>query len=119
MSNLFRKVLVIKIILYINIMNPFILGIIKIYVVATLVYIAYMIYLKIYKKPTFASELNDYPELLDKYNHNKKTRTTVFIIGVIIGLILLLIIDNPTNKDNKSTKQLSKLINDVSDMYVL
>ncbi len=99
-------------------MNKFILGIIKIYIIASIVYIGYMIYLKIYKKPSFSDELNDYPELLEKYNNIKKTRMTIFIIGIIIGLILLLLFDNSTPTATK-IKNTHKIINDVSDMYVL
>ena len=99
-------------------MNKFILGIIKVYVVASIVYIGYMIYLKIYKKPTFSNELNEYPELLEKYNTIKKTRMTVFIIGVIIGLILLLLFDNTQDIPIK-IKNVHQSINDVSDIYVL
>ncbi len=99
-------------------MNKFILGIIKVYVIASIVYIGYMIYLKIYKKPTFADELTEYPELLEKYNSVKKTRITVFIIGVIIGLILLLLFDNITEVP-ANIKNTHKLVNDVSDIYVM
>ncbi len=99
-------------------MNKFILGIIKVYVIASIVYIGYMIYLKIYKKPTFEDELNEYPELLDKYKNLKKSRITVFIIGVIIGLILLLLFDNQSSL-TKKIKNTHKMINDVSDIYVL
>jgi hypothetical protein len=98
-------------------MNKFILGIIKVYVVASIVYIGYMIYLKIYKKPSFADELTEYPELLEKYNNVKKSRMTIFIIGVIIGLILLLLFD--TSFVAANIKNTHKKINDVSDIYVL
>ncbi len=100
-------------------MNKFILGIIKVYVVASIVYIGYMVYLKIYKKPTFTDELINYPELLEKYKHTKKIRMTVFIIGIIIGLILLLLFDKSTNNSTTKIKNTHKIINDVSDMYVL
>jgi hypothetical protein len=99
-------------------MNKFILGIIKVYVIASIVYIGYMIYLKIYKKPIFSDELIEYPELLEKYNNEKKKRMTVFIIGVIIGLILLLLFDNITPTALKS-KNVHKIINDVSDIHVI
>ncbi len=98
-------------------MNKFILGIIKVYIIASIVYIGYIIYLKIYKKPTFKDELSEYPGLLDKYNNVQKSRITIFIIGVIIGLILLLLFDNSSVATN--IKKTHKKINDVSDIYVL
>lgn len=97
-------------------MNQILLGIIKVYMTASLVYIVYIIYLKLSKKPSFDVYLQNNEELLNKYNQMKKHRMMIFILGILIGLGVLVLTDNTKNSIiNNATK----IVSDVSDIKVI
>ena len=97
-------------------MNQILLGIIKVYMTASLVYFVYIIYLKLSKKPSFDFYLQNNEDLLNKYNKVKKHRIMVFILGILIGLAVLMLTDNSKVEIINHGKQ---IINDVSDIKVI
>ena len=103
-------------------MNQFIFNIIKVYCIASVVYIIYMLYLRFTNAESLDDLLKDNEDLKDKYNKIKKNRTMVFIIGIVIGLVVLIInepstIKNLTNLDIVSNTK--SLVEDVSDISVI
>jgi hypothetical protein len=97
-------------------MNQIILGFIKVYMTASLIYFLYIIYLKLSKKPSFDFYLQNNEDLLNKYNKIKKHRSMVFILGVLIGLGVLVLTDDSKIDVISNGK---KIINDVSDIRVI
>ncbi len=100
-------------------MNKFILSIMKVYCTASLVYVIYCLYLKFTHAETVTDILKDNSELLQKYNKNKKTRIMVFIIGIIIGLVILVIYEPDIISFDKSITQIKSIVEDVSDISVI
>jgi di/tricarboxylate transporter len=95
-------------------MNQIIVNIMIVYSIASIVY---LIYIKILNKNTLEAVLVNNTELLEKYKQIKKERAMVFIIGIIIGLILLIFIDNNDMKEINETSYI--IVSDVSDIRVL
>jgi threonine/homoserine/homoserine lactone efflux protein len=102
-------------------MNQFLFNLLKVYGIASLVYIAYLIYLKISHQETLEDKikkLNDNDNenlLLDEYKKNKRIRIMVFIIGVVIGLAVLIM------NEPESMKEINNkiIVTDVSDISVI
>ncbi len=94
-------------------MNQIIVNIMIVYSIASIVY---LIYIKILNKNTLEAVLVNNTELLEKYKQIKKERAMVFIIGIIIGLILLIFI---ANNDIKEINDTNIVVSDVSDIRVL
>jgi hypothetical protein len=101
-------------------MNQFILNIMKVYCIASVIYIIYSVYLKYTKAETIEDILKDNEELLNKYNKIKKNKTMIFIIGVVIGLVIL-IINEPSISSSiqQMTFSTKSIVNDVSDISVI
>ncbi len=82
-----------------------------IYCIASIVYILFLIYQKIKKVPSFEEMLKDNDTLMTKYKELKKTRTIVFIIGLLIGFAYILLFENeskpPIVQPNMSLKNVS------------
>jgi di/tricarboxylate transporter len=95
-------------------MNQIIVNIMIVYSIASIVY---LIYIKILNKNTLEAVLVNNTELLEKYKQIKKERAMVFIIGIIIGLILLIFIANNDIKEINETSYI--IVSDVSDIRVL
>ncbi len=101
-------------------MNQFILNIMKVYCIASIIYILYSIYLKYTKANTIEDILKDNKELEDKYNKIKKTRIMVFIIGIVIGLVILIITEPSISSSiQQMTIPNKSIVNDVSDISVI
>ncbi len=102
-------------------MNSFIFNIMKVYCIASFVYISYSLYLRLTKSETVIDILKDNDILIEKYNKLKKNRIMVFIIGIVIGLVIL-VISEPSSI-NISQKLLStatkSIVEDVSDISVI
>lgn len=102
-------------------MNSFIFNIMKVYCIASLVYISYSLYLKFTKSETVNDILKDNDILIEKYNKLKKNRIMVFIIGIVIGLVVLIM--SEPSAINISQKVLStatkSIVEDVSDISVI
>ncbi len=99
-------------------MNQFILNIMKVYCIASIVYVIYAIYLKYTEAETINDILKDDEELTNKYNKINKNRIMVFIIGIVIGLIIL-IISEPSISISKLVSHNKSLVEDVSDISVI
>ena len=96
-------------------MNSFLLNIMIIYYIILLFYIIYLIYLKFIKKENrMENLLKNNPDLLDEYKNINKQHSMVFIIGIIIGLIVLIYCE-PTN----ITKIYKPIINAINDIKVI
>lgn len=63
--------------------------------------------------------LKDEQELLEKYNKIKKNRIMVFIIGIVIGLVIIIVGDNETISLSKPIIQMKSVVEDVSDISVI
>ncbi len=107
-------------------MNQFILGILKVYGIATIIYLLYLVFIKITKRETIeiilekASEQN--VELINKYKKIKRVHAMVFILGVLIGLTVLILgePDKILDKIKLSIKEsISNVVSDISDISVL
>jgi hypothetical protein len=100
-------------------MNQFILNIMKVYCIASIVYIVYTLYLRFTKAELLDELLKDNEDLKNKYNKIKKTRVMVFIMGIVIGLVYLII--NEPNSINipKLVSSTKSLVEDVSDISVI
>ncbi len=96
-------------------MNQILLGFIKVYITASLIYFIYIIYLKLSKKPSFDVYLQNNEELLNKYNTMKKHRAMVFILGILIGLGILMFTEN----SKESINNINNIVSDVSDIKVI
>jgi hypothetical protein len=99
-------------------MNQFILYIMKVYCIASVIYVLYALYLKYTDAETINDILKDDEELTNKYNKIKKNRIMVFIIGIVIGLIIL-IISEPSISISKLVSNNKSLVEDVSDISVI
>lgn len=99
-------------------MNQFILNIMKVYCIASVIYVLYALYLKYTDAETINDILKDDEELTNKYNKINKNRIMVFIIGVVIGLIIL-IISEPSLSISKFVSNNKSLVEDVSDISVI
>lgn len=101
-------------------MNQFILNIMKVYCIASLVYIIYSIYLKYTKAENIEDILKDNEDLKEKYNKIKKNRIMVFIIGIVIGLVILIISEPSISSTiQQMTISTKTIVNDVSDISVI
>ncbi len=94
-------------------MNEILKGILIIYIIST---IFYFIYKKKTENDINTIILNLDEDNLNKYNKIKKTRTFVFIIGILVGLGLLLLTD--TKEIKKKICNIND-INDISDINVI
>ena len=99
-------------------MHQFILNIMKVYCIASIIYVLYALYLKYTEAETINDILKDNEELTNKYNKIKKNRIMVFIIGLVIGLIIL-IINEPSLSISKLVSHNKSLVEDVSDIIVI
>ncbi len=97
-------------------MTEFFNSIIKVFLIASGVYILYLVYLKLSKAETTEDILKDNQELLEKYKNIKKQHIIVFIIGIIIGLGVLVLGDNDKIKETLSNENVVK---DISDINVI
>ena len=80
--------------------------------IASIIYILYKIILS--KNDDMIILLDSNKDLLDKYNRTKRTSITVYILGVLLGLIILIIFDNDCIKPSSP----KNIISDVDDIYV-
>ena len=94
-------------------MNQTLYLIMLVYSIASIVYILFMIYKSIRKLPSFESEIQDNETLLKKYKGYKKTRTIVFIIGLLIGFAVILLFDNEKTIQNIKLPEVNLSINDI------
>jgi hypothetical protein len=92
-------------------MNSFIYNILLINFIGTLFYIAYIIYEK--KRHT------EYTTLIE-YKKNEKKRITIYIIGIIFGLIIIILSEKETKNTNIPSYNSKTVIDvsDVSDIFV-
>ena len=101
-------------------MNQFILNIMKVYCISSVIYILYSIYLKYTKAETVEDILKDNKDVLDKYNKIKKNRIMVFIIGVVIGLVILIMSEPSISSTiQQMTISTKSIVEDVSDISVI
>ncbi len=100
-------------------MEKFILSIMKVYCIASFVYIIYILYLKFTKAENVNDILKDNEDLKERYNKLKKNRTMVFIIGIVIGLVII-VLNEPSSKILSSAVISTKsIVEDVSDISVI
>jgi predicted histidine transporter YuiF (NhaC family) len=100
-------------------MNQFILNIMKVYCIASVIYIIYALYLKYTKAETVNDILKDNENLKEKYNELKKNRTMVFIIGIVIGLCIIIITDSGSINIPSAIVSTKSIVEDVSDISVI
>ena len=93
-------------------MNQIILNLMIINSIASIVYILYKIYIS--KNDDLVKLINTNKEISDKYNSRRRTSITFYILGALLGLIILILMDN----DNKTIDISKKIVSDVSDIYV-
>jgi hypothetical protein len=98
--------------------------IIKIYLIASIVYSLYYIFLFIYYKIKCTENKNSFSyrikhdtqsDPITIYNSINLNRLIVFIIGIIIGCIYVFMFNNDNNIINE---ELQLLVSDVNDIYV-
>ena len=92
-------------------MNQIILNLMIINSTASIVYILYKIYIS--KNDDLVKLIND-KDILEKYNTRRRTSITFYILGALLGLIILILMDN----DNNTIGISKKIVSDVSDIYV-
>ena len=102
-------------------MDQFILSIMKVYCIASVVYIIYILYLKFTKSENVSDILKDNEDLKDRYNKLKKNRIMVFIIGVVIGLVIIVLNEPSSTSNILSTAVVStkSIVEDISDISVI
>ena len=103
-------------------MEQFILSIMKVYCIASFVYIIYILYLKYTKSENVNDILKDNEDLKEKYNKLKRNRIMVFIIGIVIGLVVIIMNEPPSiiSKSISSAAISTKsIVEDVSDISVI
>ena len=104
-------------------MNQFILNIMKVYCIASVVYIIYALYLKLTNSENVDDILKDNKDLKEKYNKLKKNRIMVFIIGVVIGLGIIIMSEPSTINISKSISSAAmstkSIVEDISDISVI
>ena len=107
-------------------MNPIINNIIKIYLIASLIYSLYYIFIFIYYKINCKENKNSFNYRIKHdtnldpiaiYNSIKLNRLIVFIIGIIIGLLYIFMFNNNNNIKNIDIES-KILVSDVNDIYV-
>ena len=101
-------------------MNQFFLNIMKVYCIASFVYIIYILYLKYTKSENVNDILKNNEDLKEKYDKLKKNRIMVFIIGIVIGLVII-ILNEPSTSNILSSAIVStkSIVEDVSDISVI
>ncbi len=103
-------------------MNQFILNIMKVYCIASVIYIIYALYLKLTKSENIDDVLKDNKDLKEKYDKLKKNRVMVFIIGIVIGLGVI-IMSEPSNIISKTISSAAmstkSIVEDISDISVI
>jgi hypothetical protein len=100
-------------------MNQFILNIMKVYCIASLIYIIYSLYLRFNKSEMVEDILKDNEDLKDKYIKIKKNRIMVFIIGIVIGLVILIISEPSSLSFQQIATNTKTIVEDVSDISVI
>ena len=110
-------------------MNQIIYNLMIVNSIATLVYIMYLFYNKLNNKDD--STLDKDNDMYVHYKKQQRMRTTVFIIGILLGLIYLIIFEsdypkiinnmlknNSNNNSNIKHMSSSTSVSDVNDIYV-
>ena len=101
-------------------MNQFILNIMKVYSIASIIYIIYALYLKLTNSKNVDDILKDNKDLKEKYNKLKKNRIMVFIIGVVIGLVILILNEPSSIQSISQLATNTKMkVEDISDISVI
>ena len=95
-------------------MNQILFSIIKVYVIASIIYFIYLAYLKITNSISFDVYLQNNEELLNKYNKMNKHKNMVFILGILVGLGVLMLTEN-----KEIVKINPSIVNDISDIAVI
>ena len=93
-------------------MNQSINSIMIAYCSASVIYFIYAMYME-YTKKTLYSALSNYPELQEKYKNIKKKHIGVFIMGLLIGFVIVILLDN-----NDTCNETSGNINTIDDIHV-
>jgi uncharacterized protein YacL len=94
----------------------------KVYCIASVIYIIYALYLKLTNSENVDNILKDNKDLKEKYNKLKKNRIMVFIIGIVIGLVVIIMNEPPSiiSKSISSAAISTKsIVEDVSDISVI
>ncbi len=103
-------------------MNQFILNIMMVYCIASVVYLIYILYLRLTKSETVDDILKGDEDLKEKYNKLKKNRIMVFIIGIVIGLGFM-IMNEPSSIISKTISSAAvstkSIVEDISDISVI
>ncbi len=88
-----------------------------------IIYASYLIYLKVTKAETIKDLLNKDlkpDEKIDEYKKIKNKHMMVFIIGVLVGFVIVLLKDTKTIKKAIETKYTHSInVSDVEDISVL
>ena len=98
-------------------MNQIIYNILIVYGIASIIYIVYLIYLYLSKEETVHSIIQSSPEMLEKFKNINRNHMMIFIIGILIGLIILILFQNDTKNIVKNINRIP-VISDVSDIHV-
>lgn len=99
-------------------MDQFILSIMKVYCIASFVYIIYILYLKLTKAENVNDILKDNEDLKERYNKLKRNRIMVFIIGIVIGLVII-VLNEPSSNISSAIISAKSIVEDVSDISVI
>ncbi len=103
-------------------MNQYILNIMKVYCIASVVYLICILYLRLTKSETVDDILKGDEDLKEKYNKLKKNRIMVFIIGIVIGLGFM-IMNEPSSIISKTISSAAvstkSIVEDISDISVI
>jgi glucan phosphoethanolaminetransferase (alkaline phosphatase superfamily) len=91
----------------------------KVYCIASVIYIIYTLYLRFTKAELLDELLKDNENLKNKYNKIKKNRIMVFIIGIVIGLVYLIITEPTSINIPQIVSNTKSFIEDVSDISVI
>ena len=100
-------------------MEQFILNIMKVYCIASFVYIIYILYLKYTNAENVNDILKDHEDLKDRYNKLKRNRIMIFIIGIVIGLVIIVLNDSSSNIISPDALSTKSIVEDVSDISVI
>ena len=99
-------------------MNIILYNLMLVNFISTIFYILYLIYNK-YTKNNIDNILKNLDEDdYDLYKRTKKKHTTIYIFGILIGLIYLILTDKQQVIDKSSIFIKYNQISDVSDIYV-
>ncbi len=103
-------------------MNQIIYNLMIVNSVAAIIYFIYLLYNKLETDKTVVDMLKPHEDILEKYNNMKRKNNTIYIIGILIGLMVLIFIENETEtpKSIKIPEILNHInnVSDVSDIYV-